>query len=335
MAAGTDNFSTIEKILDNIFPLVIFIFIILRVIAAKKKKQDSGQPPPEGSIPSISWKDVVNMVQGNPTRGKPAPTTLGVPPPPTPGTATHAANPAMLQPILQQMLAGTTQALSIGPKPKRLERKKRYLQVALNSTLDEARSIIRQLPSSERIIVEAGTPLIKTYGAAGIRAIRSAVRSSTYVVADLKTADLAEREVASAARAGAQGAVCLGVAPIETINRFIISCRDHWMDSMVDMMNVPSAIEVLKKLRHMPDVVILHRGVDESEFSKEKQIPWYQIQQIKGAYNILVAVAGGDSIREVQRAIFNSADIVVVWKDFYRTSAATGRLAQDFLKVIK
>jgi len=45
-----------------------------------------------------------------------------------------------------------------------LDKKQRYLQIALNSTLDEARSIINQIPLDKRIIIEAGTPLIKAYG---------------------------------------------------------------------------------------------------------------------------------------------------------------------------
>ena len=43
-----------------------------------------------------------------------------------------------------------------------LDPKKAYLQIALNSTLDEARKIIAQLPRSERIIIEAGTCLLYT-----------------------------------------------------------------------------------------------------------------------------------------------------------------------------
>jgi len=30
----------------------------------------------------------------------------------------------------------------------------------------------------------------------------------------------------------------------------------------------------------------------------------------------MVSIAGGDTVREVQRAIFNGADIAVVWKIF-------------------
>jgi len=217
----------------------------------------------------------------------------------------------------------------------RLEKRKKYLHVALNSTLEEAREIISQLPVSDRILIETGTPLIKIYGTEAISQIKEMSPAGTYIVADNKCADLAAREVEMVANAGANASTCLGVAPIETIDSFIEECQKFNIDSMIDMMNVESALSVLKKLKKLPDVVMLHRGVDETEFSKEKQIPYYQIKQIKGNYNVLVAVAGGDTIREVQRAIFNDADIVVVWKNFYQSSTETAKLAESFLREIK
>lgn len=217
----------------------------------------------------------------------------------------------------------------------RLEKRKKYLHVALNSTLEEAQEIISQLPTSDRILIEAGTPLIKIYGTEAVSRIKAMAPAGTYIVADNKCADLAVREVEMMASAGANAATCLGVAPIETIDSFIEECQKFNIDSMIDMMNVESALSVLKKLKKLPNVVMLHRGVDETEFSKEKQIPYYQIKQIKGNYDVLVAVAGGDTIREVQRATFNDADIVVVWKNFYQASEATAQLAESFLKEIK
>lgn len=262
-----------------------------------------------------------------------------------------------------------------------LKKRQKYLQIALNSTLDEAEKIIPSLPISEHILIEAGTPLIKIYGSESIseikrlalnhyfpeqtspgrkpenlvqsiRQLREIIRLikeakklkaerspetnispllfEPYIVADLKCDDLARKEVAIAAAAGASAATCLGVAPIETIDSFIEECENSGLDSMVDMMNVENSVSVLKKLKKPPDVVVLHRGVDESELDKEKQIPYYQIQQIKGSYNVLVAVAGGDTIQEVERAFFNDADIVVVWKSFYKSTAQTAQLAQEF-----
>ena len=220
-------------------------------------------------------------------------------------------------------------------KQTRLEKRKKYLHVALNSTLEEAEEIISQLPASDRILIEAGTPLIKIYGTEAVSRIKAMAPAGTYIVADNKCADLAAREVEIMANAGANAATCLGVAPIETIDSFIEECQKFNIDSMIDMMNVESAFAVLKKLKKLPNVVMLHRGVDETEFSKEKQIPYYQIKQIKGNYDVLVAVAGGDTIREVQRATFNDADIVVVWKNFYQASEETAQLAESFLKEIK
>jgi 3-keto-L-gulonate-6-phosphate decarboxylase len=217
----------------------------------------------------------------------------------------------------------------------KLEKRKKYLQIALNSTLEEAGEIISQLPASDRILIEAGTPLIKIYGTAAVSQIKKMAPVGAYIVADNKCADLATREVELMANAGANASTCLGVAPIETINGFIDECDKLQIDSIVDMMNVPDVLAVLKKLKKLPTVVMLHRGVDESEFSKEKQIPYYQIKQIKGNYKVLVGVAGGDTAREVQRTVFNGADIVVVWKNFYTPSSETAKLAKSFLEDIK
>lgn len=223
-----------------------------------------------------------------------------------------------------------------------LSRKKKYLQVALNSNLSDAYRIIQQLPVHERIILEAGTPLIKEFGQEAIRNIYNWWSAKTnqedvypYIVADLKTMDRAAREVQIAKDAGASAAVCLGMAPVETINSFIESCQKSEIDSMLDMMNVNYPIQVLRKLKKQPDVVILHRGVDEETFNKDKPIPYIQINKVLSSYNVMISIAGGDTIREVQRAIFNNADIVVVWKEFYTSSGNTGQLAEEFLKQIK
>lgn len=223
----------------------------------------------------------------------------------------------------------------IASSAKRLEKRKKYLHIALNNTMGEAQDIISRLPTSDRILIEVGTPLIKIYGVDAISQIKRMAPFGTYIVADNKCADLAPREVEMMVNAGANASTCLGVAPIETINSFIEECDKYNIDSMIDMMNVENPLEILKKLKKLPDVVMIHRGVDESEFSKEKQIPYYQIKQIKGNYDVMVAVAGGDTPREVQRAIFNDADIVVVWENFYQSNAETTELAQSFLQEIK
>ena len=223
-----------------------------------------------------------------------------------------------------------------------LDRKKKYLQLALNSTLSDARDIIDDLPVSDRILIEAGTPLIKQYGMRAVSELLDRWQYKTYsegihpyIVADVKTMDRGATEVVMAKEAGASAVISLGQAPLETINSFIQACEKHQLDSMVDMMNVDQPIKVLRRLRKMPTVVVLHRGVDEETYNRNKPIPYIQINKVRASYNVRIAIAGGDTIREVQRAIFNDADIVVVWKDFYQATGETGRLAQDFLREIK
>lgn len=223
-----------------------------------------------------------------------------------------------------------------------LDRKKRYLQIALNSSLNEAYAVIRQLPPNDRIIIEAGTPLIKEFGSTAIRSLYSWWQQRThssgiipYIVADTKLMDRGQTEVNIAAAAGASAVVASGQAPTETLDLFIRTCSDRKLDSMIDMMNVDQPIKIIRRMKNLPDVVILHRGVDEEVFNKSKPIPYLQINKIRSTCNILISVAGGDSIREVQRAIFNDANIVVVWKEFYSSSRQTGALANEFLKVVK
>ncbi len=262
-----------------------------------------------------------------------------------------------------------------------LNRKKKYLQIALNSNIAEAEKIISQIPLDERIIIEAGTPLIKAYGARAISAIKIAWQSrvfggggatlpapfqlspvfkalykkglenrvklnkrkveksgiplSPYIVADLKCMDRGFREVEISKNAGASAATVLGNAPLETINAFIKHCQELGVESMIDMMNVEYPLGILRGLRELPNVVILHRGVDEQDYNKEKQIPYYEIQRIKSQYDIMIAVAGGDTITEVQTAIFNDVDIVVLWRDFYQSSEETIKLTGQFLKEIR
>ncbi len=224
----------------------------------------------------------------------------------------------------------------------KLDRRKKYLQIALNSSLQDAKNVIETLPISDRIIIEVGTPLIKQYGQEAIEKIRGWADDlfiesdiKPYIVADLKTMDRAMQEVNIALSGGADAAIALGHAPIETLNKFVFECRTNGLDPMIDMMNVEYPLSVISQLKEIPPVILLHRGVDEEQFNKEKQIPLHEIRRIKGRYNIMISIAGGDTIREVQRSIFNDADIVVIWKSVYQSSKETADLVRSFLNEIK
>ena len=253
-----------------------------------------------------------------------------------------------------------------------LSKKKKYLQIALNSSLDDAKKIISQLPVSDRIIIEAGTPLLKTYGRRAIIDVASWWKQkmygpslsspqttvsisqisklfgntqsqtpinteraiSTYIVADYKAMDRGSTEVNIASNAGASAITVLGHSPTETIDSLIEECNKRGIDSIIDMMNVDKPYQVLRKLKKLPQIVMLHRGVDETEMGTTP-LPIHMINKIRGAFDVMIAIGGGDTIREVQSAFFNGADIVMLWKEFYQARDNTAQIAQEFLKQIK
>lgn len=271
-----------------------------------------------------------------------------------------------------------------------LNPRQKYLQIALNRDLNEVASIISQIPRDGRIILEAGYPLIKTYGMEAIKMMRfwwnpqfygmsgkqisfemlsrgdflssflgmglkSAVNNFLkqkrfkekfikeenisffpYIVADLKCMDRAFTEVRMAADAGASAVTCLGLASVETINEFIKKCEEIRIDSMLDMMNIEYPFEVLSKLAKPPKIVMLHRGVDEGEENREKEMPYHEIARIKSVYDdVLIAVAGGENINEAVSGAFNDADIIVVWRLFNENSQNIASIINEFLREVK
>lgn len=89
-----------------------------------------------------------------------------------------------------------------------------YLQVAFdNPNLEFVLSAISQIPNSDHVIIEAGTPLIKRYGVDVISKIRQ-VRPDAFIVADLKTLDTGNLEARMVADAAGDAIVVSALAPI-------------------------------------------------------------------------------------------------------------------------
>lgn len=219
-----------------------------------------------------------------------------------------------------------------------LNRKNKYLQIAFNSSIFEVEKMINDLPQTDKIIIEAGTSFLKQYGMPGLSKIsnlwRNKIGKGAYVVADMKCMDRGGTEVQAVSKAGASAVTCLGLAPIETIDDFIRNCSLAGIDSMIDMLNVNFPFEILQKLKKQPNIVILHRGVDEGEETK-KQIPYHDINRIKSAYNTVISVAGGEDARDARRAFFNGADISIVWREINNEPENTAVIVNKFLASIK
>jgi bifunctional enzyme Fae/Hps len=206
-----------------------------------------------------------------------------------------------------------------------------YLQISLdNPDLERAKKILSQLPGSDRIIIEVGTPLIKRYGAKVINDLRQ-VAKDTFMVADLKTLDVGKVEADLAYDETADAVVASGLAPGETIDAFVHEAKRLGIYAAVDMMNVDDILKKLKSFKEFPDIVILHRGIDQ-ETGREHGLDI--IPEIRSTYKdkkFLIAVAGGIVPETAKEALKKGADIIIVGR-YVTQSKDVERAVRDFLE---
>jgi bifunctional enzyme Fae/Hps len=214
-----------------------------------------------------------------------------------------------------------------------------YIQVALDlDNLDTMERIISAVPDRERVLLEAGTPLIKKFGVGVVSEIRK-LRPDAFIIADLKTLDVGRVEIKMAADETADAVAISGLGTIESIEKAIHEAQKQGIYSILDMMNVDNFKEKLNDLKDdlKPNVVLLHRNVDLETSMAEKgqdtsdMTEWGNIKEIKKLIgNGLVAVAGGITPEKVDEAISSGADIIVVGR-YIIGSRDVRRSAEDFL----
>ena len=94
--------------------------------------------------------------------------------------------------------------------------------------------------------IEAGTPLIKSEGLQVIRKLRDNFPKVT-IVADMKTMDAGRIEMEAAAKAGANVAMVMGVAPDSTIKECIIAGHNYGMQIGIDLLGVNDYLKRAKE----------------------------------------------------------------------------------------
>lgn len=207
-----------------------------------------------------------------------------------------------------------------------------YIQIALDvPSLERTKKIMGELPKSDRLILEVGTPLLKKYGTRVIRDLRE-LAPDMFIVADLKTLDVGKVEVDLAFDETADAVVASGLAASETLNKFIYEAKRLGIYAAVDMMNVEDPVQKLRMLQTFPDIVILHRGIDVER--KTGKTRWDLIKEMQQAFKeqkFLVAVAGGIIPETAPEALARGADIIIVGR-YITQSKDIERSVREFLK---
>ena len=209
-----------------------------------------------------------------------------------------------------------------------------YLQVAFDLVdVAEVRRVLSSLPESDHILIEVGTPLVKMLGVSVVKEIR-AIRPGAFVILDLKTLDTGNLEVRLAADSTADAVVISGLAPKKTLELSIREARKTGIYSIIDMLNVPDPLAVLKGLEVLPDVVELHRAID----MEKSAYAWSNIRDIQAlardGRRLLVAVAGGIRTDTEGAALAAGANILVVGRAITRSKDIRD-MAEQFLTGLK
>ncbi|MHA1190818.1 MAG: bifunctional 5,6,7,8-tetrahydromethanopterin hydro-lyase/3-hexulose-6-phosphate synthase [Promethearchaeota archaeon] len=224
-----------------------------------------------------------------------------------------------------------------------------YIQVALDHPdIDHAMKVVSNLPKSDRIILEIGTPFLKKYGMEAITKIRE-LAPDKFIVADLKTLDVGKLEVDFAFEATADATVASGLAAPSSIDKFLLEANRLGIYGFVDTMEVEDPVAKLSSLKQIPNVVILHRAIDVEQgvgsqsSDAAQKARWTFIPKIKELYKdkklasgrdrVLVAVAGGIEPKTAKYALEMGADILIVGR-FITSSKDVENAMRRLLNII-
>jgi len=157
--------------------------------------------------------------------------------------------------------------------------------------------------------IEAGTPLIKSSGLDAVRELRKRFPKAT-LVADMKIMDVGRIEVESAAKAGADVVVVLGLASDSTVRECIEAGKHYGAKIMVDLLEVDALLERAKEVERMgADYIGLHTSIDEQ---MEGKVSFQGVRTIAGKTGIPIAVAGGVNSENAHEAVEAGANIIIV-----------------------
>ncbi len=183
------------------------------------------------------------------------------------------------------------------------------LQLALDQSLDQARSVLSQVHSYVDVI-EVGTPLIIAEGMAAVRTLRIDYPDH-HILADLKIVDAGALEAQLAFEAGASVVTVLGLADDATITAAVQCARDNKGRVMADMLRVNDLISRAGELLQLGvDTLCVHRA---SDLTHKASVPFGDLQALRERYaGAQLAVAGGIDATALDDILPCRPDVVVV-----------------------
>ena len=197
------------------------------------------------------------------------------------------------------------------------------IQVALDHTdMKQAIYTAAMLSGmSKRLILEAGTPLIKAYGLESVTLLK-ALPGNHPVVADMKTMDTGALEVELAKAYGADASTVISLASDETVMSALSKAEEVNITLYVDLIDNPDPLSRAKRLDEMGvHVILLHIGIDvQKRLGLTASSRLDLIKRVRREVDAILAVAGGIKPGEVRMLAEAGADIIIIGSAITRSS---------------
>jgi len=184
------------------------------------------------------------------------------------------------------------------------------LQVALDFVeLTRALNVAQAAVAGGADYIEAGTPLIKSEGLDAVRKLREMFPKHT-IVADMKTMDTGRIEAEAAAKAGANVMTVCGAAGEPTIRECVEAGRHYGIDVAVDLLGVADPAGFARRAGELgASRLEVHCAIDAQMTGED---PLSLLKELRGATDMVLAVAGGLNSETAVAAAEAGADVVVV-----------------------
>ncbi len=183
------------------------------------------------------------------------------------------------------------------------------LQLAIDShDIAVARQLVQDVyPHFD--ILEVGTPLIFAEGLRAIETLREGCPDKLFL-ADLKIMDAGELEAEIAFRHGADIATVLALADDQTIRGALAAAKRYSRQIMVDFINTPDMIDRAVYLESLGvHIFCIHTAFDRQGQGVD---PLERLVALRKAVRGRIAVAGGLQLENLNQAIEQGADILIV-----------------------
>ncbi|MBT3198371.1 MAG: bifunctional hexulose-6-phosphate synthase/ribonuclease regulator [Phycisphaerales bacterium] len=206
------------------------------------------------------------------------------------------------------------------------------LQIALDFLeLPRAMDVAKLAVAGGADYIEAGTPLIKSEGLDAVRRLRETFPNKT-IIADMKTMDAGKIEAQAAANAGANIITVSGTASLSTIKECVEVGAHYGIEVAVDLLGVEDPVAFASQAGDLGVAWLdVHCPIDQQMSGQD---PLAVLKQVRGATDLILAVAGGINSETAALAVAAGADVVIVGGAITKAVDPTQATA-DILKAIE